>query len=101
MRRLHEYDEALGIEVRTDGSGTPELIVTAYGDSEHVQAVFDLVAMKPQLPEWRVFALRPAAPETEFELVVQGYRFDSTKIVFEPLTNEEHPKNFRARDLFH
>jgi hypothetical protein len=100
IQLLHEYDDALGLEIRADGSDAPELIVTAYGDAEHVQAVLDLVAMKPQKLEWQILALRPAAPDTAVEIDLEGHRFDSTKIVFEPLTSEENPKTLGLEIYF-
>src|SRR5262249_51671501 len=60
-----------------------QLIVSADGKPEHVDAVKDFVAAAPALPGWSVVAFRPRLPiDDSLEIVLQGERVGPDDIWF-------------------
>ena len=89
-RLLGAYDEALGVEIYVDDAGQPALLLTAYGNSERLQSVDDLIDSQPQLPGLPVLALRPPG-NPDFELEIEEQLFSSAQVWFDVLQDEEDP----------
>jgi hypothetical protein len=62
LRSLHRYDKRLMPIYGIASDGMAELIVTAEGQTEAFDRVFDLISQAPALADWRIIPLRPRQP---------------------------------------
>jgi len=86
--QLQEVDEYLGLLVGVDGD-TTEVVFTAYGDTERMPLVKELVAQAPSL-DWKLVAFMPPADgpfrhsDGENSLHTSSLRFDSLRSASNP-----------------
>lgn len=83
LEQLQVIHEGLYLEFST-GPGEPELIVTAEGDSSLFPLVESIVAAAPEMPGWRILALKP---KTGFPATTcwEGLTITLADVVFCPL----------------
>jgi hypothetical protein len=70
---------------------TAELIVTAEGNLKTIVFVEELIAIAPQLPNWKFTALKPAVDSFDMEIKMGDYIFNKEKIKFYATEHEEYP----------
>src|SRR5262245_29057678 len=82
---VHAVQPGLVLELGRGEQGEPrQLIVSADGRAERVDAVKDFVAAAPALPGWEVVAFRPRMPIGEsIEIVIQGEHIGPSDIWFD------------------
>lgn len=62
LRSLHRYDKRLMPLYGIADDGMAELIVTAEGQTEAFDRVFDLISQAPAFADWRIIPLKPRQP---------------------------------------
>lgn len=84
-------EEELVLEIgRPPGDGPGQLVVSADGRPERVDAVKAFVADAPDVPGWEVTAFRPRTPVGEsFEIVIEDERVGPADIRFAVQTDED------------
>ncbi|KAB2848121.1 MAG: hypothetical protein F9K44_11705 [Hyphomicrobiaceae bacterium] len=75
LRSLQRFDKRLTPLYWIAADGVAELIVTAEGQTEAFDRVFDLISQAPQLEDWRFLALKPRQPLPE-TLAGESVRLD-------------------------
>lgn len=65
LRSLHRYDKRLMPVYGIASDGMAELIVTAEGQPEAFDRVFDLISQAPAFADWRIIPLKPRQPLPE------------------------------------
>jgi hypothetical protein len=88
---VHTVQPGLVLELGHSAEGEPrQLIVSADGHPERVDAVKNFVAAAPALPGWDVVAFRPRLPIGEsLEIVLQGERVGPDDISFRVTENDD------------
>jgi hypothetical protein len=88
--RLRDIDARIGVEV--SGPAEPrEMIITAWSERMAFDAVRDIVAAAPPLDGWQIIALKPPRGFA-FALNLDGFHFDASELMFDPLSAQEDPK---------
>ncbi|AOG24645.1 DUF695 domain-containing protein [Acidovorax sp. RAC01] len=79
---LDTHVEGLGLELQTQpGQGGVDLIVTAHGSIDQFPLAAQWAAAAPQLPTYRVSALRPRSTEPDFPLGMEGFEMSTTDVL--------------------
>lgn len=79
---LETHVQGLGLELQTQpGQGGVDLIVTAHGTIDQFPLAAQLAAAAPQLPTYRVSALRPRSTEPDFPLGMEGFEMSTTDVL--------------------
>jgi hypothetical protein len=97
LDQLHSYCDKLYFQI--GGHETveeKELIISAEGNIQYFSAAEELVKAAPQLPEWKIIALKPAAG-IDFVTEHAGIRMDPKKLWFSPLENRNDPSKLGLR----
>ena len=91
---LHKYNDKLYFEL-SNKTDPKEFIITAEGDREQFDSVFELVHAAPNIDGWKIIALKP--PKEFQSLKLYGKVYDSKKIWFLPLTSKKDSKALGLR----
>lgn len=98
IRLLGKYDDALGLEVYVDDADQHALLLTAYGNADHLSSVEALASRQPTMTGLPVLVLRPPG-NPDFELEIEGQKFSASKIWFSILRDDSNPA-FLGLDIF-
>lgn len=98
LTQLHAVHAGLWFEV-SNGPFTPrEFVITAQGDTRLFQLVDTLAAAAPNLPGWKIVALKqPQADDPLVEMKYEGRILDPSKMWFSPLTAKSDPTRLALR----
>jgi len=95
QRKLHAYDDRLGVEIGK-GAFNRELIITANGDPDAFTSAKELVKNGPACEGWTFQALKPPSG-FDFTIAAGPTEIDASSFTFEPLQSEENPKALGIR----
>ena len=99
LKPLHAYHPGLELLFGQPAPGEHYLIISAGGVREDFPKVDALVAQAPELPDWRVIALKPPVPETSV-IEVGEQRFDRDLVTFAVVEVPDEPEAL-AIHVFH
>lgn len=79
---------------------TVELIITADGKIEQMVFVEELIAEAPTLNGWKFTAFKAAIAIENFEIAMNGLRFNAENLFFSPIESAELPDEISVR-IYH
>lgn len=91
---LQGYHEGLSFEIGSDE--IEELVITAYGDTDHFDAIEKLVSQAPPITGWKVTAFKPPM-EGDFRLEMDDVLIDTAHTFFVPLESLSAPDDVGLR----
>jgi hypothetical protein len=94
--RLLALADGLSFEISSEQDGVCEVIIGAGGRKELIPVAESIIAQAPDLPGWRVFALKPALG-FDFVHDREGQPFDPKGMWFDPLSSKSNPSEFGLR----
>ena len=81
--RLIKYDDELSVVVGVSVNSDPnELIISAHGNLNKVNAVESLCDAASNIPNWKVVRFRPRFSDSGSGLVIEGNKIDITQVRF-------------------
>lgn len=89
MPKLAEEGEGFYCLTGMHDEYTAELILTADGVAKNIPLVKELAAAAPNIPNWKITALKPPFPVETAGIFMEGYAFNSNTLSFYPA---EHPQ---------
>jgi hypothetical protein len=68
-----------------------ELVITPDGNIKNVVFAEELIKSAPKIDKWKFTALKPALEIKDFNILMDGYRFDSNNLSFYSIDNPKFP----------
>ena len=97
LLELHKYCDKLFYEIGHHPDQTElEFVITANGDVTYFAKVEELVAVAPEIKDWKILAFKPAMG-FEFSIDYNGLNFDPAEAWFQPLELESRPLDLGIR----
>ncbi len=95
MSELHKYNENLYFEFSTHEK-LNEFIITAEGETQQFESVFNLVNSAPKFENWKIIALKPAMG-FDFITNYEGVDYNPEDLWFLPLSSDSNPNMLGLR----